>query len=167
MSPPQCLGLCWCKKGPVACSAAIQTEAHRRKRVQGAAEEGEEDGEGDGEDGEEEDEDAAAQEPRAKAPSARKARRGGDGGSLYPADKPVIGVGVPGGMPAPLSEAEAAAAAAALTGADVQSLEASCLEAVKAFTGTPKDVHRLRGLAQQLSAAHRHMLENPHEEGDM
>ena len=149
----------------MACSAAIQTEAHRRKRVQGATEEGEEEGDGDG--GEEEEEDGAGQEPRAKAPSARKARRGGDGGSLYPADKPVIGVGVPGGMRAPMSDAEAAAAAAALTDADVLSLEASCLEAVKAFTGTPNDVHRLRALAQQLSAAHRLRLESQGEEGGM
>ena len=148
----------------MACSAAIQTEAHRRKRVQGATEEGEEDGDGEGDGGEEEEEDGAGQEPRAKAPSARKARRSGDGG-LYPADKPVIGVGVPGGIRAPLSDAEAAAAAAAMTDADVQSLETSCLEAVKAFTGTPNDVHRLRALAQQLSAAHRLKLESQGEEG--
>ena len=148
----------------MACSAAIQTEAHRRKRVQGPADEGEEDEDGDGDGAEEDDEEAAAPEPRGKAAPARKAARRGLDSSGYPVDKPVIGVGVPGGMPAPLSDLEAAAAAAALSGADIQALEATCLDAVKSFTGTPNDVHRLRGLAQQLSAAHRHQQELQREE---
>lgn len=152
----------------MACSAAIQTEAHKRKRElvgrgrdldpddedydDGGAGYGD-DGPAGGEEGREGDGNEEWQ-PQAPAAAARRpakhVRREGGGVA-------VGGVGVPGGIPPPVSEADAAAAAALLSDADVRTLETECLEAVKSFTGTPSDVHRLRGFAQQLAAAHAHL----------
>ncbi len=111
----------------MACSAAIQTEAHKRRRRDAAAqlEEG-----------------AVGESPglgaSAKVVAAAAAAHAADAAE-----------------PAPVHDMQdAAAAAALLSPSDVAALEASCLEAVKRFSGSAADCEHLRSLGQQLSHAH-------------